>query len=117
MVHGESRHVEHHIINGPDLFHPGSAMLHRELAEPEHRRDGAPLMGDEDAINVSVVADAAPYGGLPEHRIIVLRWDPCEVRVFEVYEEPTLLAKVTVENVPYHFCGTLAPFNHRRTIR
>jgi len=28
MVHGESRHVKHHIINGPNLFHPGSAMLH-----------------------------------------------------------------------------------------
>lgn len=73
-------------------------------------------MGDEDSINVSVVADAAACGGLPEHRIIVLRWDPCEVRVFEVYEEPTLLTKITIENVPYHFCGTLAPFNHRRTI-
>ena len=82
MVHGESRYIKHNIINGPNLLHPGPAMLHGELPEPEHRRDGPPLMRDEDAINVPVVADAAPYGGLPVHRIIVLRRDPCEVGVF-----------------------------------
>lgn len=79
MIHGESWYIKHNIINGPHLFHPGSTMLHREFTEPEHRRDGSPLMRDQDTINVSVVPDAAAYGGLPIHRIILLCWDPREV--------------------------------------
>ena len=92
-------------------------MLHRELAEPEHSRDGSPLMRDQHAINVSIVTNAAAYGGLPIHRIIFLCLDPCKVGVLQVYEEPTLLAKVAIQYVPYHLCGALAPFDHGRTIR
>lgn len=81
MIHGESRDIKHNIINGPYFFHPGSAMLHREFTESEHRRNRSPLMRDHDPVNVSIVANAAPYGGLPIHRIILLSFNPCKVRV------------------------------------
>ena len=82
MVQRKSWHIKHNIIYGPHFFQAGSAMLHREFTKPEHRRNGAPLMSDKNSINVSVVVDAAAYGGLPIHRIIFWCLNPCEVRVF-----------------------------------
>lgn len=120
-VDGEPGDVENDVVNAPKLFHPRPRVLQGKLAAAEDCGDGTALVGDEDSVNVPVVADAAAYRRLPIDRIgrrIVVRWlNPSQVGVLKVYEEATLLAKVAIQCVPYNLCVALASLHHGGAIR
>ena len=92
-------------------------MLHRLLSEPENGGDSPAFVGDHDAVDVPVVPEAGSDRCLPVNGVVSGRLNPCEVRVFEVYEEAALLAEVSVEDVPYHLRRAFVSLHHRRPVR
>lgn len=115
---GEARDIENDVVNGGNLFHPGPGMLDGGVAEAEDGGDGSALVGDEEAVDVSVVGDGAADGGLPVNGVVgVGGVDPGEVGVLHVDEEAAPLAEVAVEHVTDHLRGAFVALHHRRPVR
>lgn len=93
-VRGEARYIENDVVNGRNLFHSGPGMLDGGVAEAKDGGDGPAVVGEEEAIDVSVISDGAADSGLPVNGVVGV--DPGEMGVFHVDEEAAPLAEVAV---------------------
>jgi len=111
VVDAKASHVEHHVVNTPNLFHTGPAKLCGHFPKLEDSGYGPAPMSDEDPVHVPVVPDAASDGGFPVHSV-AFRLNPGQVGVLQVHQHSALLAEVAVQHVPYHLRRPLVPLHH-----